>query len=406
MFEQFIQLWGPVVIAYTVLSKTAFVWAPLFFGYVAYSLWHHYKAEEYYTKTFVPKLLEIRLPKLIEKTPVAMEIVYEAMFQSSTGTWFDKLWKGRVLPEFSLEITSTEGKVRFFLRTPEKFRMPIVSAFYAQYPSIEIVEVEDYVYSIPYKKGSKEWSMWGAEYKLSKADAYPIKTYIDFKLDSTMTKDEQRSDPFSSIIELLGSVGRGGHAWIQIMLQASRERHHIHEGTFWQTTFGHQDWKGQGKELIKHIQHKAGETGLSKQQQEQIAAINRSIAKRGFDVGIRAIQLARPDDFNGPLCGGLYQMFAPFASGEFNAIKGTRSTDFDYPWQDFKNIRLDTKKWEMFDAYVRRSYFRPPYERKPFVLNTEELATVFHFPSQLVTQTPTLGRVDSRKAEPPQNLPI
>ncbi len=406
MFEQFVELWGPVLFAYNLLSMSAFLWAPLFFGYVAYSLWHHYRSEEYYDKTFVPKMLEIRLPKIIEKLPVAMEIVYEAMYQSSTGTWYDKLWKGRVLPEFSLEMTSTEGKVQFFIRTPEKFRMPIVSALYAQYPNIEVVEVEDYVYKIPYTKGSQEWSLWGTEYKLAKEDAYPIKTYIDFKLDNTQIKDEQRSDPLSSIIELLGSVGRGGHVWIQIMLQAATERHHIHQGSFWDVNFGHQDWKGQGKEMIKHIQHKAGEEGLSKQDQEKIAAINRSIAKRGFDVGIRAIQVARKEDFNGSLCGGIYQMFAPFASGDFNAIKGKDTTDFDYPWQDYKDIRLNSLKWEMFDAYVRRSYFRPPYKKKPFVLNTEELATIFHFPGQIVTSTPTLGRVDSRKSEPPQNLPI
>ncbi len=446
MFEAFEPLLGPLQITYKVLSVTAFVWSPLFFGYVAYHLWHHYRAEEYYDKTFKPKLLEIKLPRLIEKLPVAMEIVYEAMYQSSTGTWFDKLWKGRVLPEFSLEMTSTEGMVQFFIRTPEKFRLPITSALYAQYPTIEVVEAEDYVFKVPYKKASKEWSLWGCEYKLSKADAYPIKTYVDFKLDNTQTKDEQRSDPFASIVELLGSVGRGGHVWIQIMLQAATERHHVshhnvlsatletigsligmvfgiieslmgvshgeggHDGgghgSPWDGIFKHQDWKGQGKDLIKKIQSKAGEKGLSKKDQEEIAAIQRSISKRGFDVGIRAIQVAKKDSFNGPLCGGIYQMFAPFASGDFNAIKGTRATDFDYPWEDFRDIRLNGKKWEIFDAYIRRSYFRPPYQHKPFVLNTEELATVFHLPGQIIAATPTLPRVDSRKSEPPQNLTI
>jgi hypothetical protein len=406
MSAQFTELWGPLLFVYGLFASSAFIWAPIFFGYVAYHLWHHYRSAEYYDKTFKPKLLEIRLPKLIEKLPMAMEIVYEAMYQSSTGTWYDKLWKGRCLPEFSLEMTSTEGLVQFYVRTPEKFRLPITATLYAQYPSIEIIEVEDYVYKIPYKKGSKEWSVWGAEYKLAKEDALPIKTYVDFKLDSTTTKDEQRSDPLSSIIELLGSVGRGGHVWVQIMLQAATERHHIHEGSFWDVYFRHQDWKGQGKELIKHIQHKAGEKGPSKQQQEQIAAIQRSIGKRGFDVGIRAMQVAKSDSFNGPLCGGIYQMFAPFASGEFNAIKGARTTDFDYPWQDYNDIRLNKLKWEMFDAYVRRSYFRPPYHSTPFVLTTEELATIFRFPGQIVAMTPTLGRVDSRKSEPPANLPV
>jgi hypothetical protein len=39
------------------------------------------------------------------------------------------------------------------------------------------------------------------------------------------------------------------------------------------------------------------------------------------------------------------------------------------------------------------------------ILNTEELATIFHFPGQ-VAGTPTLERVPSKKAEAPSNLPI
>ncbi|OHB13689.1 MAG: hypothetical protein A2Y49_02110 [Candidatus Zambryskibacteria bacterium RIFCSPLOWO2_12_39_8] len=59
----------------------------------------------------------------------------------------------------------------------------------------------------------------------------------------------------------------------------------------------------------------------------------------------------------------------------------------------------------MLDAYKRREYFFKPYKRKHFVLNTEELATLFHFPGQVST-TPTFTRIESKKAEAPANLPI
>ena len=59
----------------------------------------------------------------------------------------------------------------------------------------------------------------------------------------------------------------------------------------------------------------------------------------------------------------------------------------------------------MFDAYVNRSAFYKPHKRKTFILNTEELATVYHFPGSVV-RTPALGRIESKKGEPSAGLPI
>jgi hypothetical protein len=40
-----------------------------------------------------------------------------------------------------------------------------------------------------------------------------------------------------------------------------------------------------------------------------------------------------------------------------------------------------------------------------YVLNTEELATLWHFPGQIL-KVPTLERIESKEASPPTNLPI
>ncbi|KKP85697.1 MAG: hypothetical protein UR88_C0010G0019 [Candidatus Nomurabacteria bacterium GW2011_GWA1_35_8] len=39
------------------------------------------------------------------------------------------------------------------------------------------------------------------------------------------------------------------------------------------------------------------------------------------------------------------------------------------------------------------------------VMNTEELATLWHFPGQIL-KVPTLERIESKEASPPTNLPI
>ena len=68
-------------------------------------------------------------------------------------------------------------------------------------------------------------------------------------------------------------------------------------------------------------------------------------------------------------------------------------------------MKINKQKKKIFDAYVRRSYFYAPYKAKPFVLNSEELATIYHFPGG-VAETPTFTRIESRKGEPPANLPV
>ena len=74
------------------------------------------------------------------------------------------------------------------------------------------------------------------------------------------------------------------------------------------------------------------------------------------------------------------------------------------------NKEISAVKQDMLYAYKLRSYFEYPYkfygESQPFILTTEELSTIFHFPSGMVSQTPTLQRVASKKSEAPSNLPI
>jgi hypothetical protein len=69
-----------------------------------------------------------------------------------------------------------------------------------------------------------------------------------------------------------------------------------------------------------------------------------------------------------------------------------------------KKKREAGKKTKILDAFRQRSYFYMPYDRKAFVLNTEELPTIFHFPGR-VAETPTFGRIEAKKGEAPTDLP-
>ena len=79
--------------------------------------------------------------------------------------------------------------------------------------------------------------------------------------------------------------------------------------------------------------------------------------------------------------------------------------DIAYRW----SVHSPSEAGEMLEAYKRRSFFNTPFKNfhnNPFILTTEEVATLFHFPSAMVAATPTLARLPSKKAEAPANLPI
>jgi hypothetical protein len=146
-------------------------------------------------------------------------------------------------------------------------------------------------------------------------------------------------------------------------------------------------------------------------EQEAMKAIDRSLQKHAFEVGFRAMYIARPDAFRPANIAGLIGSVRQYGSANLNGFKPGFKTNFDYKYQDISGNRLKGLKNKFFDNYINRSYFydvkldRAEKEKKPFVLTAEELATMFRFPGR-VSETVTLERIEATKAEPPTNLPI
>ncbi len=406
MFPDFTVLYADVLRAADIVFSGALYWLPFLLGFFFFHFWLKY-IRGYYIANLPWVMLEVTLPREINKTPLAMEIVLGALHQTSEPDWYEVLFLGKSKPWFSLEIVSLEGAVKFFIRSEKKFKPSIEAQLYAQYPTIEIHEVPDYTTYVNHNKEGSEWGLFGGEVILTGEDAKPIRTYVDYGLDKAGAKEEFKIDPITATIEALGSMGKDQQMWIQIMVTGAGKRFKK-KGSWFEKT----DWKGNAQEVIDDLiakgKKRGGESGrieLTEIEQNTIKAIDRNIRKLGFDCGIRALYLAKGSAFNGDHISTLLGLWKPYAENDLNGFKPKNLTKMDHPWQDFKDIRATKKKRQQFDAYRRRSYFFLPYERKPFVLNSEELATIFHFPGG-VAETPTFGRIESRKSEPPANLPI
>lgn len=360
-------------------------------------------------------MIEVKIPRDIYKSPMAMEVALgNALLQTGgVGTRHKKYWEGRVLVWFSLEIISNEGDIHFYIRSPKQFRNIIESQVYAQYPEAEISEVEDYTIPVLASMREEEWAMWGTEFKFTKEEAYPIKTYSDFGLDKAISKAEDAAgliDPITPQIEWMGTMKQDEHVWFQIIVRASKDSFST-GGIFPKKV----DWKARAKDVIKEIQSKYDSTDsiellgkrlkMSKTEQEAITAIERSLGKPAFDVGIRAIYLSKKAAFRPENITGLTMMLRQYGSGHLNSFAPTNVTDFDNPWEDMSGDKRVAKKREMLHAYIDRGWFYMPHKRPHMVLTSEELATIYHFPGRVST-TPTFKRIESKKSEPPVNLPI
>lgn len=219
----------------------------------------------------------------------------------------------------------------------------------------------------------------------------------------------------TATLEFLGSLKKGEHVWIQIMIQAHKKLK-LADGVL----FARPDWKADARKVIKEVMKSAtvkpegqeegnGYINLSPGETDKVKAIERSLAKFPFETMIRGIYLSEKESFNPNNIPALIGTFRQYNSNELNGFRLGWITDFDYPWQDFRRMRRNTAERQMLDAYKKRSFFQYPYKnlhiKKPFILTTEEIATIFHFPGG-VAKTPTVDRILSKKAEPPANLPM
>jgi len=398
-----------VALQYAVLLSP--LWLPSILLGIFWPLWVNYvRAAFFFSQKYI--LLEIKLPKETMKSPLAMELFLTTLHQTSgESTWFDRYWLGKTRAWFSLEIVSIEGQVKFYIWMRAGLRSLVESGLYAQFPNVEVFESPDYTKSVHFDPAVM--TLWGCDFKLTKPDPYPIKTYVDYGLDKD-PKEEFKVDPLTNLIEFLGAVGVNQQIWVQLIIRAHKDENKA-PGHFWKKT---DSWKDEAKKEIEKIREEATKPKKDKEgneipgfpnptpgEKDKIAALERSISKLGYDVGMRALYMGKKENFNGATIPGMLTSFKQF-NGGLNGLAPTNwSTEFNYPWQDFKEIRQNKMRGEVFEAYRRRSFFFPPYIGKSFVLNTEELATIYHFPGQ-VSQAPALSRIGSKKAEPPSNLPI
>lgn len=410
------------------------LWRPFLF------CWRWWRWEEWqYAQKKV--LLEIKMPKEVLKPLKSMEQVFSAMWGNifDPPDWFEYWFEGKDLDTVQLEMTSMGGEPHLFVRCSETRRNAIEASLYSQYPEAEISAVDDHTKYVPQDVPNKDWELWGTDYILTKPEVYPIKTYSKFFEETESAKEEKRIDPMATLLEGMAKLVPGEQLWIQIAATPVLSVKSLRAG-------GYEDFISQGREIADKLAKRPAkpkpkpilieafeeaaygkmpgigeeekvetfppEMRLTPGERDIVEGVESKIAKRCFKCFIRFIYLAKREVYFGGAKAIPFGFFSQFSTENLNGPRPwpkTLTKVKRHSWLGiFRLRRLYLKKRRLFFRYVRRM---PPLFPKPsgpgsFILNTEELATIFHFPGRVVAPAPFVSRVESKRGEAPPGLPM
>lgn len=443
----FFYLWQ-IIKTWWWLPSPIILWFPLKTFYLYRARW----------EIFYPKiqwmLLEVKPPKEILKPFRAMEDVFSVLWGIYDGpVWREKWCEGEMSPApfwMSWEIVSIGGRIHFYLWIDKATKKLVESTIYSQYPDAEISVVDDYAQQVPQDIPNKDWDVVGEDYCFGRSDPFPILTYSQFFEERPeVTKEEKRLDPLDSLLEELSRVQPGGQVWFQIVTAPilNQDIPWIDESKKITEKLARRPAKPKPKSVIGEVVSAlvTGKTTMTAEEKEKakekalrlavseegeremlitpgerfdLAAVEKKASKRGFLCWIRLVYLFRRDSYVPGFHKVARAYFNHFAvSSNYLRHWGGTRTRIHY-W--FRKRRLDLRKRKLFKNSVRR--FPPLYPRvesKPMfpfgwckgkgtmILNTEELATIYHFPAKVGTGvTAAVAPIEARKGGPPAGLPI
>ena len=412
--------WGWLVIIY------------VFFVYFAYPEYMLYIQNRWFAKNIKMTFLAIDVPKMNEQSVQAMENFFDHL-QGAHGTiaLWDKYIKGEFQLSFSCEIVSIEGNVQFIVRTPSHWRNLVEAAVYSQFPDAEITEVEDYTKTVPRWYPNETHDMWGVEFTLSNKNVYlPIKTYPKFEHRFS----EVFVDPMAAMLENMSQIGPGEQMWLQILLKplevgwgreggqkeinkilkipAAAPKKGLISGVTdlgaglvseFTTQLADVSLTGEGAgEKKEETQFRM--MNLAPGQKEQLEAIEHKIAKLAFGCKIRYIYFFEKGKQNKAIgVNGMVGVIKQWTDMNLNGFKpDLKPTGTNSPRYILVNYRRNWRRNWLLGGYIGRDTLRG-LPTKP--LCSEELATMWHFPSMYV-KAPLLKKTEFRKAAAPVDLPL
>jgi hypothetical protein len=335
---------------FTAVALALLIFLMVALGYVLFIFYKNRKREEFSIDSV---LLSVALPRNNEIKIDAMEQLFSSLYSIKKGGFWQKF---DIQPTISFEMVAKQEDIRFYVWVPKKLKDLVEKQINGNYPDAEIIETDEYnIFTNDGKVAYKS-------FQLGKGNIYPLKTFKDLA-----------TDPMGGITSALAKMGPGEAAAIQVVISPAESA-----------------WQKEGGRFISSTKKQESDPEKAKfsTPAKTLEAVENKVGKPGFETSVRIIAVSGDDASAKSHVTNISSAFAQF-SGDLNNLKG----------------RKINRKGAFMEDFLYR--YQPMFNilgNHPSVLNSEELATIFHFPNKQIT-TPHLYWLNSKTAPAPAQIP-
>lgn len=319
-------------------------------GYVLFILWK-YRDREKHSMEYT--LIQVATPRDNEIKIDAAEQMFASLHSLHHGGFWSFL---KPQEHISFEIVAKREDIRFYIAAPKHFVDLIEKQIHGSYPGADLRIVDEY--NIFSETGKVAF----AALTPKNSDYLPIRIYRDLPID-----------PLSSLTSVLAKMSEGEGAAIQILIQPADSK-----------------WAGLGRSYISKTKKNEAnpEKASFKVDPKTLESIEQKVSKPGFNTVIRLVVSSTTKEAADAHLENLITSFHQFTSDH----------------NHFSKVKHPMRKFFMIDFIYR--YFpmvNLPFFKQYGVLNSDELATIYHLPNKSV-ETPHIFWLNAKRAPAPMQI--
>lgn len=347
-------LLDPVLWLTIILCLVGLVLLFFWFSVLYKKLAHRVREASFEKKSLNAVIFEIRVPKNNEVESQAADQMFSSLLDINSSDKGGRFEKFKAKSFISFEIVAFPEAIRFFVVATKNLANTVEKAINGAYPTAEVIVSDEFnVFS----DGSH------IEYASLKmdSDAYkPIKTY-----------DELSTDSMATLLSTMSKLAAKESIAYQVLLTGSKG-----------------GWRNKGKGYVSSIRQAFADPekkSKPKVNEDVLAAIERKCEKGGFNVDVRLVSVSPDAETAKNTLESLISLFSQFKKEGSNYFKKAAP-------------KSGGDKMDFLKDFINRI----PDEK--MILNTAELATIFHFPN-IKIDVPNINWLMAKRAPASGEIP-